>query len=49
MLEQGGLDELESAEAVTDVLYAFGTAEIDDFDFEQVERFQRRRLESECS
>ena len=45
MLKSDGLGELERAEAVADVLSAFGTAEINDFDHEQSERFHRRRME----
>lgn len=45
MLKSEGLSEVERAEAIADMLYAFGTAEIQDFDYEQIERFHRRRME----
>lgn len=40
------LDEKARAEAIADVLSAFETAQPEEFDSEQRERFQRRRLEA---
>src|SRR5262249_48661309 len=45
MLERGGFAEASRAEAIADLLYAFNTAEIKDFDSEQVQRLHSRRLE----
>jgi len=45
LLDRGALNEAQQADAVAELLYAFDTANVDDFDFTQTERFHSRRLE----
>jgi len=45
LLESGALDDTQRADAVAELLYAFDTANVSDFDSSQTERFHSRRLE----
>jgi hypothetical protein len=45
LLDMGALDDTQRAEAIAELLYAFDTANVSDFDLLQTERFHSRRLE----
>jgi hypothetical protein len=45
LLERGALDGTQQADAVAELLYAFDTANVSDFEAAQIERFHSRRLE----